>query len=69
MSARPDDRKVPDRECAEKCLASDSVRATFDREALENFSEVLAILHEWDQGEREEKENSDTSGPVDACSP
>ena len=69
MSARPDDRGFPDRECAKKRLAYDSVRATFDREALENFAEVLSILQEWAQGERREKENSGTSDPVDACSP
>ena len=46
-------------------------RAAYNREALESFAEVLAILREWVEDERKERKRT-TSGATDdgasACS-
>jgi hypothetical protein len=41
--------------------------STFDREALESFSEVLEILREWDQGERKKPGHGASNDPASAC--
>jgi len=58
MSARSENRGAA-RESTEGRRASrpQGFRTESDSEALENFAEVLSILHEWDEAQRRETGN------------